>query len=195
MQRGELFSAKPLLGQQGHGQRVAERQRHGGTGGRGEAVGARFFRDAGVEHHPGGATQGRGRSAGHRDDWDPHPLERGEQPRQFIRLATLAHQQRDVFAVHDSEISVLAVHWMEISRRRAGRGQGGGDFARDQPRFAHARNDHPPPTIPEQSHRRGEPIIHHVRRATHRLRLKPQHSAGRLDYGDGIHAASPWPAR
>ena len=56
----------------------------------------------------------------------------------------------------DAEVAVHAVHGMEKARRRAGGGERRGDLAADQPRLAHARNDHAARRLGDQPHGAGE---------------------------------------
>jgi hypothetical protein len=53
MKAGEVLGSKPFFNQQRHRQRVADRQRRGGTGGRDEIQRARFLGDAAVERDVG----------------------------------------------------------------------------------------------------------------------------------------------
>ena len=62
MQVGEVLLPEALGDEQRHRQRVAERQRRGGAGGRHEVQRARFLRHAAVERDVGRLRQRRRRS-------------------------------------------------------------------------------------------------------------------------------------
>ena len=65
-------------------------------------------------------------------------------------------------------------------RRDTAAGHGRGDFAGDGAAFAHARDDHPAPTLPQHLHGLDEALVQTLDEVEDRLTLGGQHPFGRL---------------
>ena len=135
---------KPRALQQRHRERIAERQHHRRRGGRREAE------RAGLRRRRAGPARrrrpGRGSIASRptmaisgmskRLAWATRSSSSGVSPE--LDSASTASVARD-----HAEVAVAGLGRMDELRRRAGRGQGRGDLARDMAALAHAGDDDP----------------------------------------------------
>ena len=75
------------------------------------------------------------------DQRDREPARVEDEVAQLVGLAGVGQRQHRVLRRDHAEIAVAGLGRMDVERRRAGRGQGGGDLARDVAALAHAADD------------------------------------------------------
>ena len=111
-----------------------------------EVVGARPIGQASPtsgssRHEVGRLGQRARRPADHADQRDREPPRVEDQVAQLGGLAGVRQRQHRVLRRDHAEVAVAGLGRMDVERRRAGRGQGRGDLARDVAALAHA-GDH-----------------------------------------------------
>ncbi len=142
VQLGKVVGAESLALEERHRQCITEGEGHRGAGGWCQVVWAGFFRHRAIEHCLRRAPHGRVAPAGDGDHRHLAPRQCRQQTEQFFRLATLAQQDRRGVGFDDAEVAVQRFDGMEVTRRRAGRGQRRGNLARNDPRLADAADHH-----------------------------------------------------
>ena len=181
VQRSEVLAAEPLLLEQRDGEGVAQGEGGGRAGRRGEDLGARFFRDARVEHDVRLARERGLGVAGDRDHGHAEALQLAHEAEQLIGAAALREQDRRVVPADDAQIAVQRVDGVQERRGRAGGRERGRDLARDDARFPDAGDDQPPLRPGEQSHGRGERRAQAFGDLRDRLRFERQHAPAALN--------------
>ena len=88
--------------------------------------------------------------AGDRHDRHAELGQRGQQADDLLGLAALREDQHHVVAAHAAQVAVDRLGRVQAMAGRAGRGQRGHDLLADQPRLAHAADDHVPPARMDQ---------------------------------------------
>ena len=83
----------------------------------------------------------RGSARGDGDERNAEALRIGDEVGKLRRLAGPGQGDDHVVRPHHAEIAVARLGGMHVMGRRAGRGEGGGDLARDVARLAHAGDD------------------------------------------------------
>ncbi len=141
---GEIVGGEAACVEQGHGQRIAHRQRGGGAGGRRQRQRAGLGRHADVQVDIGGGGQAGLRAAGHGDQQVALALEHRQQHEQLVRLPRIGQRQHHIVLGDHAQVTVSGLARVHVERRGAGGGQGGGDLAGDVPGFAHAGGHHTP---------------------------------------------------
>ena len=68
----------------------------------------------------------------------------GDDIREFAGFAGIRDQDHRILCGDHAKVAVAGLAGVNILRRRAGAGHGGGDLGGHMARFAHARHDHPP---------------------------------------------------
>ncbi len=138
---GEILGAEAVCIEQRDGQGVAQRQRGGRAGRRGEVERAGFFGDTSVEVGIGLTCQGRVRIAGDGDEAGPLALDERDDEEQLLRLAGIGQRQQQIVAGDHAQVAVAGLGRMHEVGRRAGARHGGGDLAGDMAGFADAADD------------------------------------------------------
>jgi len=135
--RGRLEGlAADLLG--GHEQRRA----HVGAGPRQPLVAVGVDGQAQVEHHRGRLRQPARAAAGDGDRLRVHLFQCRQQLEHLFGLAALREDHYHVVAVDASQVAMKRLGRVQEVAPRAGAGQRGGQLLADQPRLAHASDDH-----------------------------------------------------
>ena len=182
--------------QQRHRERVADRQR-GGRRRRGRQIhGTGFLGHAHVEDHLALARERRLGIAGQQHDRYAQSLERRQDGEHLVGLARVRQRQHHVPARHHAEIAVNAFGRMEEKRRRAGRGQRGGDLPPHETGLAHPGDDDATDARVECLHGPIEPLVELGDETEDRFRLDAQHALGKTAViaAGSVHG-SPSPAR
>ena len=79
--------------------------------------------------------------AGQSDEWDFEAFERFEETDDFFGFAAVGDGDQSVAASEHAEVAVESFAGMKKERWRAGAGECGGDFSRDEAGLAHAGED------------------------------------------------------
>ena len=96
------------------------------------------------QHHVGRLGQAsNARLAGDRDQRDVEPARIGDDVGELGALARIRQGEHRVAGADHAEIAVARLGGMDEQRRRAGRGEGRGDLARDMAALADAGDDEP----------------------------------------------------
>ena len=82
-------------------------------------------------------------AAGHRDQRHAQALEHRQDDGDLLALAAVGNRQHQVDRLDHAQVAVAGLGRMHEHRRRAGRGQRGGDLAADVAALAHAHHHHP----------------------------------------------------
>src|SRR5438876_6887152 len=109
MKPGEIFFIKPARLEQYHGKRIAQRQHYGRARSRREIKWTCLLLNVYVKKDMCVLGEGRSGIAAHRDDLDLKTCDRGENPDQFLRLATGAQCQHDISIGDHSEVAVQSI--------------------------------------------------------------------------------------
>ena len=137
----EIFFAESLGIEQGHRQRIAQRECGGGAGGGGEPHRAGFLRHRAVEMHIRRQRQAGFRVAGQADEVRALALDGGHDGEQLVAFAGIGQRDDHVLRGDHAEIAVAGFARMHEIGGRAGAGHGRGDLARDVAGLAHAADD------------------------------------------------------
>ena len=189
----EIGRGEAAAGQQGDRQRVAERHLHGGGGGRARAPSGRPRRRpaavsatsaAGASVEPARAviaTSGRPK----RREWATRSASSAVSPE--LDRASTASPGDD-----HAQVAVRGLGRMDEQRRRAGRGEGGGDLAGDLAGLAHAGDHHAAGGARQQLHRVGEAAGQAGGQRMQPGRLGVQHRAGDFEVATRCLAERRW---
>ncbi len=141
MEALEIAFGEVVALQQRQRQRVAQRHHHGRRRGRRQSHRAGLDRRRQAQHHVGGFGEAAPFVARHRHERDAEAPAVREHVGQFRRLARVGEREDRVVPADIAEIAVARLGGMDELRRRAGRGEGRGDLARDMAALAHAGDD------------------------------------------------------
>ena len=106
MRAREIFGGEAARFEQRDRERIAQRQRGGGAGGRRERERAGFGGHAGVQVHVGFARERRTGAAGHRDERVALALEHRQQRQQLVAFARVGQREHDVGVGDHAEVAV-----------------------------------------------------------------------------------------
>ena len=155
---------------------------------------ARLFGDAAVERDVRRLAERRPAVAGDGDEARAQPLDRLEQAQQLLRLAAVRQRDDHVFRLDDAEVAVRGFGRVEEEGGRAGARQRRRNLAADDPRLAHAGDDHAAAALEQQPHRLLEALVEALDEREDRGRFRLQHLARERDVSGG-EPVSPRPAR
>ena len=191
MEDGEVARGEAAPIQQRHRQRVAQGQ-HAGGGGRGREAHRAGLADLRQQQKEVGRLDQRARRP--TDDGDQRnrePTGVENQVAQLGGLAGVGQGQHRVLRRDHAEVAVAGLGRMDVERRSAGRGQRGGDLARDVAALAHPghhdASGHAGQQADHGRERRADPIG----QAGQRLRLGDHHAAAAGDRRLG-RGSGPW---
>ena len=111
------------------------------------------------QRHVGRAQQRRIPTRRNPDQRDRETLCKGDEVREFRRLARIGQDHQGVIPGDGAEVAVARFRWMHKMCGRAGRGEGGGDFARHVSRLPHAADDHAALAAEDRVHRATEASV------------------------------------
>jgi hypothetical protein len=141
MEGGEVIRLKAATFEKRNGEGIAQGHSDGGASGGSEVEGAGFFFDADVENNVAGVSKSGFGIAGESDDGHFQTLEWFEEIQDFLSFAAVGDREQGVTASEHPQVAVERFGGVKEKGRRASAGEGGGNFAADQARFAHARDD------------------------------------------------------
>ena len=159
MEIAEILRREAFAFQRRHGQRVAERQCHGGGGRGGEAHRTDLLLRRQQQRHVRRLTKRALRPTGNGDERDGETAGVGNEIGQFRCFAGIGDGDHHVVRHDHAEIAVAGLARMHEVRWRAGGGEGGGDLAADMAALAHAADDHAPLAGDQQMHRLDESAV------------------------------------
>jgi len=176
----EIFRLEATRIEQGHGQRIAQRQLRRGAGRWRQIQRTGLFFHPTVERQIGMAGQRRIRVAGHRNQWDTLALEYGQDGRQLVRLSAVGDRQHQVGGLDHAQITMAGFGRVHEHGGCPGRGQRRRHLAADVPALAHP-HDHDAPLHPQhQRHGLGKGFADTPFQAEHGGGFDLQRVAGEL---------------
>jgi hypothetical protein len=95
----------------------------------------------------GDASQGRAGTAGKGNERNPQALDRRNDGEDLRGFAGVGQGEHGILAGDHAHVSMACLARMHEEGGRTGARQGGGDFAADMPRFAHAGDHHAPAAV------------------------------------------------
>ena len=183
MEVREVLLPEALAHEQRHRERVAQRQRRRGAGGRREVERARFLVHAAVERDVGRLPERRAREAGHGNHLRAHAANGLEQPENLAGLAAVRQRDHGVVRLQRAEVAVNGVGRVQEERGRAGARQRRGDLAADDARLAHAGQQHAAAAGGEQIDGGGERGVQAVDQPEDGVGLDAKDLPGQVEFG------------
>jgi len=101
-------------------------------------------------------------------------------------LAGVGNRDHHVLWLDHAEVTMLSLARVHEERRRAGRGEGGGNLAADVAGFAHAGHHHAPRAVENQAAGTREVLVEARHQRGQRLGLEFDHGAAELLQGGVI---------
>jgi len=127
---------------------------------------------------------------GHRHQRHADTLDRRNDGGEFVALPRVRDREHDVARRHHAEIAVARFARVNEHGRRTGRGQGGGDLARDVAALAHAGHHHAALRAEDHAQRLHERLADAALQARDRLGLDVEDILRELDevlrVGEGV---------
>jgi hypothetical protein len=142
MRARKVVGGKTARVEQCDRQRIAQRQRRRGAGGRCEIERTSLLVDGRVEEYVGLARERRCRVAGDHHQLGALALDQRHDLQQLVALAGVGDADEDVVALDHAEVAVARFRGVDEVRGRPGARQRGSDLARDVTRLADAAHDH-----------------------------------------------------
>src|SRR5262249_3914442 len=182
VQRSIILRPEPAKLQQRQGEGVPGRQGRRRAGRRRQVHRAGLLRHAHVQDHL--ALTGEGGAWIAREEHDRHaePLEERQDREYLVRLPRVRERDHHVAPGHHAEIAVNALGRMQEVRGGSGRREGRRDLASDQPRLAHAGDDHATGAAAEQRHRALETLVELRDETQDGVGLETEHPLGDLPH-------------
>ena len=120
MVHGIVFLAETASVQQGHRQRIAERQRRRGTRGRRKVQWARFLGDRRIQMHRCRFRQGGCRFAGNRDNWRAAALQLREDFENLVGFPGIGYRDHHIARRDHAQVAMTGLTGMHEECRCSG---------------------------------------------------------------------------
>jgi hypothetical protein len=181
MRARELVLREALRVHEGDRERVAQRQRCGRAGGRGEIQRTGFLLGARIEVDVGLFGESGPTVARERDELRALALEQRHDREDLRAFAGIRKPDEDVAARDHAEVTVARLGRVHEKSGSAGARERGRDLARDMPGLAHAADDHAPPTLKYDAHGFAEALVEAGDQVRDGLGFDLEHVAGDRD--------------